>query len=335
MSETATHVILRRRPTGVASPDDFEVVSVPMPEPVDGEVLVRTRFLSLDPYMRGRMSDGPSYTSPVAIGSPMVGGIVGEVVVSRAPSIPVGTIITANGGWRSHVAVPARAVRIVDPTVAPVSTALGVLGMPGQTAWHGLNHIGHPKPGETVVVAAATGAVGSVVGQLARIAGCHVVGIAGSDEKCVHAVHDLGFDACLNHRSHDANSLRGALREACPGGIDIYFENVGGAVLAAVLPNLNVGARIPLCGLISRYNGEDQTPLNLGPLLANRVTLQGFIISDHPESFPPFIAEVAPLVQSGQVRYREDVIDGLENAPTAFLRLFRGENLGKLLVRVA
>lgn len=334
MSETATHVTLRRRPAGNASADDFEVVSVPMPEPADGELLIRTRYLSLDPYMRGRMSDGPSYASPVAIGSPMVGAIVGDVIASRAPSVPVGTTVTANGGWRSHVVVAANAVRIVDPTVAPVSTALGVLGMPGQTAWYGLHRIGHPKAGETVVVAAATGAVGSVVGQLARIAGCHVVGIAGSDEKCAHAVHDLGFDACLNHRAHDANSLSDALRQACPRGIDVYFENVGGAVLAAVLPNLNVGARIPLCGLISRYNGEDQTPLNLGPLLANRVTLQGFIISDHPEAFPPFIAEVAPLVQSGQLRYREDIVDGLENAPTAFLRLFRGENFGKLVVRV-
>lgn len=335
MSETAIHVILRRRPNGMASADDFEVVSVPMPTPGDGEVLVRTRFLSLDPYMRGRMSDGPSYATPVAIGSPMVGAIVGDVIASRAPAVAVGTTVTANGGWRSHAAVPANAVRVVDPTVAPVSTALGVLGMPGQTAWYGLNRIGHPKAGETVVVAAATGAVGSVVGQLARLAGCRVVGIAGSDAKCAHAVHDLGFDACLNHRAHDASSLRAALREACPRGIDVYFENVGGAVLAAVLPNLNVGARIPLCGLISRYNGEDQTPLNLGPLLANRVTLQGFIISDHPEAFPPFIAEVAPLVQSGQVQYREDIIDGLENAPTAFLRLFRGENFGKLVVRVA
>jgi NADPH-dependent curcumin reductase CurA len=335
MSQTATNVILRRRPAGYASADDFDVVSVPMPEPADGEVLVRTHYLSLDPYMRGRMSDGPSYASPVAIGSPMVGAIVGEVIVSRSPSVPIGTTVAANGGWRSHVVVSANAVRIVDPSVAPVSTALGVLGMPGQTAWYGLNRIGHPKAGETVVVAAATGAVGSVVGQLARIAGCRVVGIAGSDEKCAHAVRDLGFDACINHRTHDATHLRDALREACPRGIDIYFENVGGAVLAAVLPNLNVGARIPLCGLISRYNGEDQTPLNLGPLLANRVTLRGFIISDHPDAFPPFITEVAPLVQAGQVRYREDIVDGLENAPTAFLRLFRGENFGKLIVRVA
>jgi NADPH-dependent curcumin reductase CurA len=335
MIGTATHVILRRRPTGNASADDFEVVAVPIPEPAEGEILIRTSFLSLDPYMRGRMSDGPSYASPVPIGSPMVGAIVGDVIASRAPSIAVGTVVTTGGGWRSHVAVAAHAVRVVDPAVAPVSTALGVLGMPGQTAWYGLNRIGHPKAGETVVVAAATGAVGSVVGQLARIAGCRVVGIAGSDEKCAHAVRDLGFDTCLNHRTHDVTGLRDALRKACPRGIDVYFENVGGAVLAAVLPNLNTGARIPLCGLISRYNGEDQTPLNLGPLLANRVTLQGFIISDHPEAFPPFIAEVAPLVQSGQVRYREDIVDGLENAPTAFLRLFRGENFGKLIVRVA
>lgn len=335
MSETATHVILRRRPTGLVSPDDFEVVAAPVPSPADGEVLVRTRFLSLDPYMRGRMSDGPSYAASVAVGAPMVGAIVGDVIESRAPAIPVGTVVTANGGWRSHAAVPATALRVVDPSLAPVSTALGVLGMPGHTAWHGLLTIGQPKPGETVVVAAATGAVGSVVGQLARLAGCRVVGIAGSDAKCAHATADLGFDACLNHRAHDAASLRDALRAACPNGIDVYFENVGGAILAAVLPNLNVGARIPLCGLISRYNGEDPLPLNLGPLLANRVTLQGFIISDHPETFPAFLGEVAPFVRTGQVRYREDVVDGLENAPTAFPRLFRGENLGKLVVRVA
>lgn len=333
MTETATNVLLRRRPAGLPVPGDFEVAAVPMPVPADGEVLVRTRFLSLDPYMRGRMSDGPSYAANVALGAPMVGGIVGDVLESRAPAIPVGAVVTGNGGWRSHAALPGAGVRVVDPAVAPVSTALGVLGMPGHTAWYGLHRLGRPRPGETVVVAAATGAVGSVVGQLARLAGCRVVGIAGSDAKCTHAVADLGFDACLNHRAHDAASLRDALRAACPRGIDVYYENVGGPILAAVLPNLAVGARIPLCGLISRYNAEDQTPLNLGPLLANRVTLQGFIISDHPETFPEFLAEVAPRVTSGQVRYREDVVDGLENAPAAFPRLFRGENLGKLLIR--
>lgn len=328
-------VQLRRRPNGLPQPEDFAIVEIPVPQPGPGELLVRTHFLSLDPYMRGRMNDGKSYAAPTPLDAVMPGGTVGEVVASNDPSIAVGSIVTGGGGWQEFAVLNARSVRVVDASLAPISTAVGVLGMPGHTAWYGLNVIGRPQAGQTVVVGAATGAVGSVVGQLARLAGCRVVGVAGSDAKCAHAVYDLGFDACVNHRSHDVASLSDALRQACPDGIDIYFENVGGATLAAVLPNLNHGARIPLCGLISRYNGEDQTPVNLGPLLSNRVTLQGFIISDHPEIFPAFFAEVAPRVQSGQLRYREDIVDGLANAPRAFMRLFSGENFGKLVVRIA
>lgn len=335
MTTMNRQVQLRRRPNGLPQPEDFAYVESPVPHPGPGELLVRTHFLSLDPYMRGRMNDGKSYAAPTPLNAVMPGGTVGEVVVSNDPSIAVGSIVTGGGGWQEFAVLNARSVRVVDASLAPISTAIGVLGMPGQTAWYGLNVIGRPQAGQTVVVGAATGAVGSVVGQLARLAGCRVVGVAGSDAKCAHAVHDLGFDACVNHRSHDVSSLTDVLQQACPDGIDIYFENVGGATLAAVLPNLNQGARIPLCGLISRYNGEDQTPLNLGPLLSNRVTLQGFIISDHPDTFPNFFADVAPRVQSGQVRYREDIVDGLANAPQAFVRLFSGENFGKLVIRVA
>lgn len=313
---------------------DFAIVDVPMPVLAEGEVLMQTEYFSLDPYMRGRMSDGPSYATPNPLGAVMGGGSVGRVIASHAPAVPVGSMIMGGGGWQTHAALASRAVRVIDPAVAPVSTALGVLGMPGHTAWYGLHRIGQPNAGQTVVVAAATGAVGSVVGQLAKAVGCRVVGIAGSDAKCVHAVHDLGFDACLNHRAHDVATLRDAIRDTCPDGIDVYFENVGGGVLAAVLPNLNRGARIPLCGLISRYNGEDHTPLNLGPLLSNRVMVQGFIISDHPETFADFIAQVGPMVHAGSVRYREDVVEGLDRAPEAFPRLFTGDNFGKLVVHI-
>ena len=302
-----------------------------MPQVGDGGVLRRTLFLSLDPYMRGRMSDAPSYAAPVEIGAPMCGQTVSEVVESRNPAFKAGDIVLGYDGWQQFAVSQGKDLRTLDRSV-PVSTALGVLGMPGLTAYVGLIDIGQPKAGETVVVSAASGAVGSVVGQLAKIRGCRAVGIAGSADKCRYVVDELGFDACINYKTDD---LKTALKAACPDRIDIYFENVGGAVLAAVLKHLNRGARIPLCGLIAEYNA---TEIPAGPnwrtLLVNRAMVRGFIVSDHADRAPAFLKEVTPLVASGRIKYREDVVDGLDNAPSAFLGLLEGKNFGKLIVKI-
>jgi len=324
---------LRRRPVGAPTSDDFSIVDSPMPIARDGDVLRRTIYLSLDPYMRGRMNDARSYATPVALGDIMVGGTVSEVIESRHASFGKGDFLVSMDGWQEYASTPGTGLRKLDPRVAPISTALGVLGMPGLTAYVGLLDIGRAKNGETVVVSAASGAVGSVVGQIARLKGCRAVGIAGSREKCDYIVRELGFHAAANHRAPD---LGGALRAACPNGIDVYFENVGGASLAAVLPLINRGARIPLCGLISQYNAtEPALGPNLAPLLINRALIQGFIISDHVDRFGAFMIECGAWVRSGELRYREDIADGLENAPQAFIGLLEGRNFGKLLVRVS
>jgi NADPH-dependent curcumin reductase CurA len=326
-------IILRRRPVGRPSVEDFEIIETPLPAVADGGVLRRTIYLSLDPYMRGRMSDGPSYATPVALGQPMVGHTVSEVVESRNPSFKSGDFVAGYDGWRQFGLSNGSDIRKLDPAAAPISTAVGTLGMPGLTAYVGLLDIGRPLAGETVVVSAASGAVGSVVGQLARIHGCRAVGIAGSREKCDYVVRELGFDACVSHRSPD---LRGALQAACPSGIDIYFENVGGDVLAAVLSLLNVGARIPLCGLISEYNATDvMSGPGLRPLLVKRAMIKGFIVSDHLDRMPAFLRDCGPWLAQGRLKYREDIVDGLEAAPEALLRLFDGTNFGKLIVRVS
>jgi NADPH-dependent curcumin reductase len=329
---TNRQVVLRHRPAGAPRPDDFEVVETPRPSPGPGEILCRTIYLSLDPYMRGRMTEGRSYAPSVVLGQVMVGGTVSEVVASSHPGFAVGDLVAGQDGWQTYAVGNGAGVRKLDPTLAPISTALGVLGMPGFTAYVGLLDIGRPRPGETVVVSAASGAVGSVVGQLARLKGCRAVGIAGAPAKCDYVVKELGFDACVSHRQPD---LPTALARACPDGIDVYFENVGGAVLDAVLGLVNRGARIPLCGLIAEYNAtEAPRGPSLRPFLVNRVLLQGFIVSDHVDRFPAFAAEMGRWWREGRLRFREDVVEGLENAPTAFPRLFDGSNFGKLLVRV-
>jgi NADPH-dependent curcumin reductase CurA len=330
---TNRQIRLQRRPTGVPTPDDFAIVDVPAPVVEDGHVLRRTIYLSLDPYMRGRMNDARSYAAPVALGQVMVGGTVSQVIESRDPAFTAGDFVAGADGWQQCAASPAAGLRKLDPAIAPISTALGVLGMPGLTAYVGLIDIGQIKSGETVVVSAASGAVGSVVGQIARLKGCRAVGIAGSKEKCEYLTRELGFDAAISHR--DAH-LREALPAACPDGIDVYFENVGGVVLDAVMELLNRGARIPLCGLISQYNAKPLPPgPNLMPLLTNRARIQGFIILDHYDRFGAFLHDCSAWVRSGELRYREDIVDGLDSAPQAFIGMLDGKNFGKLLVRVS
>jgi NADPH-dependent curcumin reductase len=326
-------IVLKSRPLGAPTPSDFSPVDAPMPRPAAGEVLCRTIYLSLDPYMRGRISAGRSYAKPVEPGQVIVGGTVSQVVESRHDGVAAGDFVLGNNGWQEYAVANGGMLRKLDPAVAPISTALGVLGMPGLTAYVGLLDIGRPRPGETVVVAAASGAVGSVVGQLARIKGCRVVGVAGAPEKCRWVVEALGFDDCV---SHGADDLAGALAKACPAGIDVYFENVGGKVLEAVLPLLNVKARIPLCGLISQYNAtESPRGPDLRPLLVNRAVLQGFIISDHLDRLPEFLRECTGWLREGRLKYREDIVEGLARAPEAFIGLLRGRNFGKQLVRVS
>jgi NADPH-dependent curcumin reductase len=329
-------IVLASRPHGRPSADHFRLEEAPVPEPGPGQVLCRTLYLSLDPYMRGRMSDAASYTNPVQIGEGMVGATVGQVVRSNLEGFAPGDFVVGYGGWQDYALFGAGDARKIDPAIAPISTALGVLGMPGETAYVGLREIGRPNAGETLAVAAASGPVGSVVGQIAKIRGCRVVGIAGSRDKCDYVTGELGFDACLDHHAPD---FADALRAACPDGVDVYWENVGGRVFEAVLPLLNDFARVPVCGLVAWYNatelppGPDRTPLLLRNMLVKRLTMRGFIVWD----FEPgdFVLEVGRWIREGRIRYREDIRDGLENAPAAFLGLLQGENFGKLLVRVA
>jgi NADPH-dependent curcumin reductase CurA len=329
---TNRQVLLRRRPVGAPTVEDFEIVDQAIGEPADGEVLRRTLYLSLDPYMRGRMSDGPSYAASVGLGQVMVGGTVSEVLASRHPQFRPGDVVAGYDGWQTCAVSGGAELRRLDPSAAPVSTAIGVLGMPGFTAWHGLLSIGRPAAGETVVVSAASGAVGSVVGQLARLRGCSAVGVAGGPEKCAWVTGTLGFDECVDYKRPDFNE---ALAAACPSGIDVYFDNVGGAVLAAALRLVNTHARIPLCGLISQYNATAPQPgPNWGVLLVRRVLVQGFIIADHWARFGEFLDECGSLVADGRLKYREDVVEGLDQAPAAFIGLLEGRNFGKLVVRI-
>jgi hypothetical protein len=330
-------IVLARRPQGAPVAEDFRLEELPVPVPAAGQVLLRTRFLSLDPYMRGRMSDAPSYAPAVAIGAPMTAQTVSVVEASDNPAYRAGELLVANVGWQDYGVSDGRDLVRIDPRLARPSYALGVLGMPGLTAYVGLLDIGQPREGETVVVGAATGAVGSVVGQIAKLKGCRAVGVAGGAAKCEYAVKSLGFDACLDHRSPE---LRERLAAACPQGIDVYFESVGGEVLYAVAPLLNVGARVPLCGLIAWYNleklpaGVDRTPALLSTVLRRRVKIQGFIIFDHNQRYPAFVKDMSGWLSEGRVRYREEVIEGLEQAPRGLIGLLTGENFGKLVVRV-
>lgn len=330
--------VLASRPVGMPTTENFTLESVPVPEAGAGEVLLKTRFLSLDPYMRGRMNAGESYADRVELGQVMVGGTVSEVISSRNPAFAVGDLVTAYAGWQDYAVSDGSDLMILDPRIQPSSYALGVLGMPGLTAYVGLLDIGEPKPGETVVLAASTGAVGSVVGQIAKLKGCRVVGIAGAKEKCAYAVDVLGYDACVSHYDKDMGQQ---LVEACPDGIDVYFENVGGSSWEAVMPLLNNFARVPICGLIAHYNqtelppGPDRLSLLQGLILQRSLKLQGFIVSNYRDRIPAFIGDMALWMAQGKIKYREDVVDGLENAPQAFLGLFSGANFGKLVVRVS
>ena len=308
-----------------------------MPEPGEGQVLLKNIWLSLDPYMRGRMSEGPSYAAPVQIGEVMQAGTVSEVVESKFAGLKPGDVVLSYCGWQEAAVAPGNQLMKLENWAAPVSTALGVLGMPGQTAYFGLLHLGQPKPGETVVVAAASGAVGSVVGQLAKIKGCRAVGIAGGPEKCAFVKNELGFDECVDHRSP---TFREDLKAACPKGIDVYFENVGGPVFDAVLPLLNPFARVPVCGTISGYNatslpeGPDRTGLLLRNILTKRLMFRGFIVSDFASQYPEFYKEMPGWVKEGRIKYREDIAQGIENTVSAFQGMLKGKNFGKQLVKL-
>jgi NADPH-dependent curcumin reductase CurA len=337
MTDENVQVRLAARPVGRPTADNFTVTTEPRPTARDGQVLLRTRYLSLDPYMRGRMSDAPSYAPPVAVGGIMVGGTIGEVVESNSPDLKPGDVVLAYSGWQKYGVAQAAHVRKLDAdSGVPVTTALGVLGMPGFTAYAGLTQIGQPKAGETVVVAAASGPVGATVGQLAKILGARAVGIAGGPQK-VDYVRSLGFDAAIDHRSP---TFSDDLAAAVPDGIDVYFENVGGHVWDAVFPRLNPFARVPLCGLVAAYNatslpeGPDRTPLLLRSILTKRLTMHGFIVSDYAALEPEFLQRATPWVHEGKLQFREDFVDGLENAPEAFTGMLEGRNFGKLLVRV-
>lgn len=338
MTEQNLQVVLASRPTGRPSPDNFELVRTPVPMPGEGQLLLKIRYLSLDPYMRGRMSAAKSYAAPVEIGQPMEGGTVAEVIESRHPDYAAGDIVLSHSGWQSYALSDGAGLRKLDPEQAPVTTALGVLGMPGFTAYAGLLTIGQPKPGETVVVAAASGPVGATVGQIARLKGARAIGIAGGPEKCALVRDEFGFDAALDHRSP---TLAEDLRAACPNGIDIYFENVGGKVWDAVFPLLNTFARIPVCGLVAQYNstgpfdGPDRLPVLMRDVLTKSLTIRGFIQREFQAQRPAFYREMAEWIAEGRVKYKEDIVDGLEHAPEAFIGLLEGRNFGKLVVRVA
>jgi NADPH-dependent curcumin reductase CurA len=345
MSDTMQQMTLAARPVGAPKDSDFALVEKPLPIPAEGEVLVRLHAFSLDPYMRGRMDDAKSYAAPVPIGGVMEAGGVGEVIASQSPHFTVGDMAFGMFGWASHGCLPANQLRKLDDAL-PTSTALGVLGMPGFTGWYGLTQLGRPKAGETLVVAAATGPVGSMVGQMAKARGLRTVAIAGGADKCALALEKFGFDAAIDHHAHEnASSLRKAIAEAAPKGIDIYFENVGGKVFEAVLPLMNTFGRIPVCGMISGYNagalgggavaeGPDRLPVLWRSILVKQMSVNGFIISNHYDEYPTFLKEVAPLVATGQLAYLEDIVEGLENAPRAFMGLLEGRNIGKQIVKL-
>jgi NADPH-dependent curcumin reductase CurA len=325
-------ILLVSRPEGWVTEANFRLAATSIPKPGDGQFLVRNHWLSLDPYMRGRMDAKKSYAKYVELGEVMTGGTVGEVVESRHPRFATGELVTGAFGWQEYAVSDGTGVRKVDGAKAPPSYALGVLGMPGVTAWMGLLDIAQPQPGETVVVSAASGAVGSVVGQLAKLKGCRAVGIAGGKTKCDYVVGELGFDACVDYK---AGRLRDDLQAAAPKGIDVSFENVGGEVLDAVLPLMNPASRITICGLVSQYNATEPYGVrNLRAVLVNRIRMQGFIVSDRMELWPRALEELGRWVAEGRIKYRETVAQGLENAPRAFIGMLRGENLGKQLVKL-
>ncbi len=339
MTKTIKRIVLASRPAGAPTPSNFRLEEAALPALPDGQVLLETIYLSLDPYMRGRMSDAKSYADPIRIGDAMVGATVSRIKQSRHRDWRQGDIVVAYSGWQSHAISDGSDLRRVDPAIAPISTGLGVLGMTGFTAYAGLRNIGHPKPRETVVVAAASGAVGSVVGQLARIGGARAIGIAGGTDKCAFVKNELGFDTAIDHRDPD---FARQLAEACPDGIDVYFENVGGAVWDAVLPLLNDFGRVPLCGMISHYNDNaaaepsiDRLPASMKVIQQKSITVRGFMNVEFIDQHPAFLEQAAAWIADGRLKYREDIVDGLENAPAAFIGLLEGRNFGKLIVKVS
>lgn len=332
-----TEVLLASRPNGAPTSANFDVKNGDRPTPGAGEVLLRLIYLSVDPYLRGRMNDVKSYIPPFAIGAPLDSGCVAEVVESNNDKFAVGDVVTDRLLWSEYQVHSGKTLTKLDPSVAPLSYFLGVLGMPGMTAWAGLNIHGRPVEGETIVVSAATGAVGSLVCQLAKLKGLRVVGVAGGAEKCAYAVENLGCDACVDHRDPELNRK---LKEACPKGVDIYFENVGGVTLDAVLPLMNPFSRIPLCGMISQYNateaapGPDKSGIMWRAMLVNRISVRGFIVTDHWDDYMKFLGEVAPLIKAGKINVKESVSEGLATAPDAFIGLLSGANFGKQIVKV-
>lgn len=338
MSEpTNRRIVLAARPDGAPRDSDFRLEERARERPGEGEMLLRTVYLSLDPYMRGRMNAVKSYAPAVEVGETMVGATVCEVEESRNARFAPGDLVLAYTGWQEWAVSNGEGVRKLDPEAAPVTTALGVLGMPGLTAYVGMLDIGRPQLGDTVVVSAAAGAVGSVAGQIAKLRGCRVVGVAGAEEKCRYVVDELGFDACASHRDPE---LAARLAAACPEGVDVYYDNVGGRVLEAVVPLLEVGARVPVCGGIAHYNdpdplpGPDRLPKFMRAVLTRRITVQGFIILDHGHRLKAFIGDMSRWLREGAIKYREDVVEGLENAPRAFRGLLEGRNFGKMIVKI-
>ncbi|HTJ06280.1 MAG TPA: NADP-dependent oxidoreductase [Caldimonas sp.] len=339
MAQINRQIHLVSRPSGEATADNFRLLEKPVGTPGEGQVLVRHHFLSLDPYMRGRMNDAKSYAQPQPLDQVMQGGTVGEVVESRHPSYKPGDHVVGYGGWQEYSIVDAGQpgmLRKVDTRQVPLSAYLGAVGMPGVTAWYGLMKICQPKAGQTIVVSAASGAVGSVVGQLAKSRGCRAVGIAGGADKCGYVKNELGFDACVDYKAHrDAKSLYQALKEATPDGVDGCFENVGGMVLDVTLARMNAFGRIALCGMISGYDGQPIPLQQPQLLLQSRLTIEGFIVSEHMEVWPEALKELATMVATGKLKYRETIADGIAAAPEAFLGLLKGRNFGKQLVKLA
>jgi len=338
-SEINRRIVLAERPIGTPDTNTLRLETTPVPAPGPGEMLLRSEYLSLDPYMRGRMNDAKSYAEPVAIDGVMTGQVVAEVMTSNIEGFTLGDRVLAMSGWQDYMLSDGTDILNLGPAPQNPSWSLGILGMPGYTAYAGLLQIGEPKPGETVVVAAASGPVGATVGQIAKIKGCRIVGVAGGPEKCAHVVENLGFDACIDHKSDD---FAAQLKAACPDGIDVYFENVGGKVLYGVLPLLNPFARMPVCGVASWYNlpglpeGTDMAPAIMGTILRMKVKVQGFIIFDSfgPEIYQAFVSDMTTWLNEGKVQYKEQIVDGLENAPTALYDLLEGRSFGKMVVKI-
>jgi len=335
MSQTFQRIVLASRPSGPVTPDNFRLETVPVPELADGQVLVRNHYLSLDPYMRGRMNESKSYAVPQPLNEVMIGGTVGEVVASKNPKFAVGDKVVGMFGWQEMGVSDGIGMQKVDTTHIPLSAYLGSVGMPGVTGWYGLNQIIKPKAGQTVVVSAASGAVGSVVGQLAKLKGCRAVGVAGGKDKCDYVVNELGFDACIDYKAaKDAKELYAMLKDATPDGVDGYFENVGGDVLDAVLLRMNPFGRIAVCGMIAGYDGEPLPLKNPQLILVSRLTVEGFIVSEHMEFWPQALQELGAAVAQGKIKFRESVAQGLASAPEAFMGLLKGKNFGKQLVKL-